>query len=51
MTTSSFDEGSAEVKEHERRAVVILDGMYQFVALLSPSGEIRVWGAVEPGSQ
>ena len=40
MTTPSFDERSAEVKEHERRAAVILDGMYQFVALLSPSGEI-----------
>ena len=40
MTTSSFDERSAEVKEHERRAAVILDGMYQFVALLNPSGEI-----------
>jgi PAS domain S-box-containing protein len=40
MTTSSFDERSAEVKEHERRAAVILDGMYQFVALLTPSGEI-----------
>ena len=40
MTTSSFDERSAEVKEHERRAAVILDGMYQFVALLTPRGEI-----------
>jgi PAS domain S-box-containing protein len=40
MTTPSFDERSAEVKEHERRAAVILDGMYQFVALLNPSGDI-----------
>ena len=37
---SSFDERSAEVKEHERRAAVILDGMYQFVALLNPRGDI-----------
>ena len=40
MTTSSFDERSTEITEHERRAAVILDGMYQFVALLGPSGEI-----------
>jgi PAS domain-containing protein len=40
MTTSSFDERSTEVKEHERRAAVILDGMYQFVALLNPRGDI-----------
>ena len=33
-------ERSAEVKEHERRAAVILDGMHQFVALLNPSGDI-----------
>jgi len=26
--------------EHQRRAAVILDGMYQFVALLSPAGDI-----------
>ena len=26
--------------EHERRAAVILDGMYQFVALLNPEGDI-----------
>jgi PAS domain S-box-containing protein len=25
---------------HERRAAVILDGMYQFVALLNPEGDI-----------
>ena len=40
MTTPLFDERSAKVKEHERRAAVILDGMYQFVALLNPSGDI-----------
>ena len=40
MTTSAFGERATEVKEHERRAAVILDGMYQFVALLSPSGDI-----------
>ena len=27
-------------QEHERRAAVILDGMYQFVALSPPTGEI-----------
>ncbi len=37
---SSIDRRSAEVKEHERRAAVILDGMYQFVALLNPRGDI-----------
>ena len=36
--TSSFD-GISEV-EHKRRAAVILDGMYQFVALLTPQGDI-----------
>ena len=40
MTMPAFDERSAEVKEHERRAAIILDGMYQFVALLTPRGEI-----------
>ena len=41
MTTSSFDSRSAEmVVEHERQAAVILDGMYQFVALLTPKGDI-----------
>ena len=36
--TSSFD-GVSEV-ERQRRAAVILDGMYQFVALLTPRGDI-----------
>jgi PAS domain S-box-containing protein len=40
MTIPAFDERFAEVKEHERRAAIILDGMYQFVALLTPRGEI-----------
>jgi PAS domain S-box-containing protein len=40
MTTSLFDERSAEVKEHERRAAIIMDGMCQFVALLNPRGDI-----------
>jgi PAS domain S-box-containing protein len=40
MTIPSFDERSAEVKEHERRAAVILDGMCQFIALLNPRGDI-----------
>jgi PAS domain S-box-containing protein len=40
MTTPSFDERSAEVREHERRAAIILDGMYQFVALLNLRGDI-----------
>src|ERR1700722_473651 len=31
---------SADVLEHERRAAVILDGMYQFVGLLDPRGNI-----------
>jgi PAS domain S-box-containing protein len=31
---------SADALEHERRAAVILDGMYQFVALLNPRGDI-----------
>ena len=34
-----FSGRSAEV-EHERLAAVILDGMYQFVALLNPRGDI-----------
>ena len=37
---SSFDERTADIAEHERRAAVILDGMYQFVALLNPRGDI-----------
>jgi PAS domain S-box-containing protein len=37
---SSFDEEFAELKEHERRAAVIFDGMFQFVALLNANGEI-----------
>jgi PAS domain S-box-containing protein len=32
--------GSADALEHERRAAVILDGMYQFVGLLDPKGNI-----------
>jgi PAS domain-containing protein len=40
MTTPLFDERSREVREGERRAEVILDGMYQFFALLNPRGEI-----------
>ena len=36
--TSSFD-GISEV-ERQRRAAVILGGMYQFVALLTPQGDI-----------
>jgi PAS domain S-box-containing protein len=35
----SFSGQSADV-EHERLAAVILDGMYQFVALLNPKGDI-----------
>jgi PAS domain S-box-containing protein len=38
--SSNLDEQSAKIKEHERLAAVILDGMYQFVALLNPSGDI-----------
>jgi PAS domain S-box-containing protein len=37
---SSLDHRSAEVKEPERLSAVILDGMYQFVALLNPKGDI-----------
>jgi PAS domain S-box-containing protein len=37
---SSLDHRSAEVKEPERLFAVILDGMYQFVALLNPKGDI-----------
>jgi PAS domain S-box-containing protein len=36
---SSLDHRSAEVKEHERLSAVILDGIYQFVALLNPKGD------------
>jgi hypothetical protein len=35
-----LDEHSAKITEHERLAAVILDGMYQFVALLNASGGI-----------
>jgi PAS domain S-box-containing protein len=38
--SSPLDEQSAKIKQHERLAAVILDGMYQFVALLNPSGDI-----------
>src|SRR5258708_12626496 len=38
--SSNLDERSAQIKEHERLAAVILDGMYQFVALLNASGDI-----------
>ena len=34
------DSRSADALEHERRAAVILDGMYQFVGLLDRSGNI-----------
>jgi PAS domain S-box-containing protein len=37
---SSSDEQFAELKDHERRAAVIFDGMFQFVALLNPRGDI-----------
>jgi PAS domain S-box-containing protein len=37
---SSFDEPSAEVKAHEWRAAVIVDGMDQFFTLLNPRGDI-----------
>jgi PAS domain S-box-containing protein len=37
---SSFDEQFAGLKERERRAAVIFDGMFQFVALLNRSGDI-----------
>ena len=40
MATSSCGGRSADIVEHERWAAVILDGMYQFVALLNPRGEI-----------
>jgi len=39
MATSSFSGRSADA-EHERRAAVIVDGMYQFAALLNPQGDI-----------
>jgi len=32
--------GRSSHGEHERRAALILDGMYQFVALLNPEGDI-----------
>ena len=38
MTTSTSDQ-RAEI-EHERQEAAILDGMYQFVALLNPKGDI-----------
>jgi PAS domain S-box-containing protein len=37
---SARNSRSADALEHERRAAVILDGMYQFVALLNPKGDI-----------
>ena len=37
---SARDGRAADALEHERRAAVILDGMYQFVALLNPQGDI-----------
>src|SRR5580700_369807 len=40
MAVSSENDRSAEVLEHERRAAVILDGMYQFVGLLDSKGNI-----------
>src|ERR1700744_4440542 len=40
MATLSTAGRSAEILEHERRAAVILDGMYQFVGLLDPNGNI-----------
>lgn len=40
MATLSTAGRSAEIVEHERRAAVILDGMYQFVGLLDPRGNI-----------
>jgi len=48
MTTPLFDERSREVRERERRAAVILDGMYQFFALLNPRGEIFEVNRVAP---
>ncbi len=38
--TASLGVRSPAVLEHERRAAVILDGMYQFVAILNPRGDI-----------
>ena len=40
MSASSLSNRSADALEHERRAAVILDGMYQFVGLLDPRGNI-----------
>ena len=40
MTTPSAAGRSGEIVEHERRAAVILDGMYQFVGLLDAKGNI-----------
>src|ERR1700689_930393 len=40
MAACSGDSRSADALEHQRRAAVILDGMYQFVALLNPKGDI-----------
>lgn len=36
----SFFSGKSADADHERLAAVILDGMYQFVALLNPKGDI-----------
>jgi PAS domain S-box-containing protein len=38
--TASSSSRAADTLEHERRAAVILDGMYQFVGLLDPQGNI-----------
>src|SRR5450432_674170 len=40
MAMSSFGGRAFDIVEHERWAAVILDGMYQFVALLNPKGDI-----------
>jgi len=40
MAARSRHTRSADALEHERRAAVILDGTYQFVALLNPKGDI-----------
>jgi PAS domain S-box-containing protein len=40
MAASTLGSRFADNLEHERRAAVILDGMYQFVGLLDPRGNI-----------
>jgi PAS domain S-box-containing protein len=40
VAASARDSRSSNALEHERRAAVILDGMYQFVGLLDPRGNI-----------